>query len=157
MNTASLNDIKKELLSLDASTLQVLVMRLAKYKKENKELLTYLLFEEQDESAYVESVKNEIDELFKLVPEGNLYFVRKNLRKILRMANRQIRYSGIRQSEIEIRIHYCTRLKESGVPIDSSAAIGNLYQQQIKKINAALQKLPEDLQFDYHQPLANLA
>lgn len=157
MKSASLHEIKKELQDQDSGTLLELAMRMAKYKKENKELLTYLLFEANDEPAYVESVKREIDEQFEQVPKANLYFVRKSLRKILRMINRQIRYSGVKQSEIEIRIHYCTRLKESGIPMDTSQAISNLYQQQLKKINSVLSKLPEDLQFDYQQPMTFLS
>lgn len=157
MKSASLHEIKKELQDRDSNTLLELAMRLARYKKENKELLTYLLFEAHDEPAYVESVKREIDEQFQEVPRANLYFVRKSLRKILRMVNRQIRYSGVKQSEIEIRIHYCTRLKESGIPMDTSVAITNLYQQQIRKINSVLSKLPEDLQFDYQQPMTFLS
>lgn len=157
MKSASLNEIKKELQDQDAGTLLELAMRMAKYKKENKELLTYLLFEASDEPAYVVSVKREIDEQFELVPKANLYFVRKNLRKILRLVNRQVRYSGVKQSEIEIRIHYCTRLKESGIPIDTSQAISNLYQMQIRKIRSVLSKLPEDLQFDYEQSMTYLS
>ena len=157
MKSASLHEIKKELQDQESSTLLELAMRMGKYKKENKELLTYLLFEANDEPAYVASVKREIDEQFEEVPKTNLYFVRKNLRKILRMINRQIRYSGIKQSEIEIRIHYCIRLKDSGIPMDSSVAIANLYQMQIKKIRSVLSKLPEDLQFDYEQSLTDLS
>ena len=126
MKTASLHEIKKELSTLKAATLLDLCMGLAKYKKENRELLTYLLFEAHDEAAYIESVKNEIDDQFMEVPDRNLYFVRKSLRKILRMTNRQIRYSGIRQSEIEIRIHFCTCLRDSGISLGGSVAISNL-------------------------------
>lgn len=157
MKSASLNEIKKEMQDQEAGTLLELAMRMAKYKKENKELLTYLLFEANDEPAYVESVKREIDEQFELVPKANLYFVRKNLRKILRMVNRQVRYSGVRQSEIDIRIHYCTRLKESGIPMETSQAISNLYQMQIRKIRNVLSKLPEDLQFDYERSMTYLS
>src|SRR5260221_7828556 len=116
MTTASLQEIKKELRTLDADSLQELCMRLAKYKKENKELLNYLLFEAHNEQAYIENVKEELSELFKTVPSSNVYFVKKSLRKILRFANRQIKYSGIKQSELEVRIFFCTKVKEAKVP-----------------------------------------
>jgi hypothetical protein len=64
MKAASINEIKKELGELDAKALRDICMRLAKYKKENKELLTYLLFEAHDEAGYVNAVKSEMDELF---------------------------------------------------------------------------------------------
>ncbi|HZG01294.1 MAG TPA: hypothetical protein VEY71_09835, partial [Chitinophagales bacterium] len=72
-----------------------LCARLARFKKENKELLTFLLFEAHDEDAYVASVKAALDEQFDAVrTEANLYFVKKSLRKILRFASKQIRFSG---------------------------------------------------------------
>src|SRR5436190_203424 len=113
MTTASIQEIKKELRSHDAESLQELCVRLAKYKKENKELLNYLLFEAHNEQAYVENVKEEIHELFKTVPaSSNVYFIKKSLRKILRFTNKQIKYSGITQTELEVRIFFCTKVKE---------------------------------------------
>jgi hypothetical protein len=156
MKAASLNEIKKELNTLEPERVLELCMRLAKYKKESKELLTYLLFESHHETAYIENVKNDVDELFDELPKGNLYFVKKSLRKILRMVNRQIRYSGVKQTEVELRIHYCVKVKKSVVHIDRSPTLVNLYQQQLKKIDAALASLPEDLQFDYQAELKEL-
>ncbi len=157
MKAASLSDIKKELATKDADELNDLCLRLAKYKKDNKELLTYLLYEASDENAYVENVKSDMDEMFVDVRKENLYYAKKNLRKILRMVNKQVRYSGIRQTELELRIHFCATLKASGIRFHSSQVLVNLYQQQLKKIHAALTKLPEDLQYDYMQSIANLA
>ena len=45
MDTASISVVKKELKNLDNEKLIELCLRLAKHKKENKELLSYLLFE----------------------------------------------------------------------------------------------------------------
>ena len=109
MKAASLNEIKKELIELDSKTVQDLCMRLAKYKKENKELLTYLLFEAHDEAAFVNNVKIEMDELFQGLPSGNVYYIKKSLRKILRIVNKQIKYSGLKQSELELRLYFCQK------------------------------------------------
>ena len=157
MKAASINEIKKELDKLDADKLLELTLRLARYKKDNKELLTYLLFEADDEAAYVENVKGEIDLQFSELPKGSLYIFKKSLRKILRMANKQIRYSGSKQSELELRIHFCTLLKNSGIRLDKSPVLLNLYQQQLKKIQSTLTKLPEDLQFDYQRAIERLS
>jgi hypothetical protein len=156
MKAASLNEIKKELIDLDSKTVQDLCMRLAKYKKENKELLTYLLFEAHDESGYVQSIKSEIDVLFTTLPSGNVYYIKKGLRKILRIVNKQIKYSGNKQSELEVRLYFCMKIKEAGVPLRSSTVLYNLNEQQLKKIDALLLKLPEDLQFDYQREIASL-
>lgn len=153
MNTASLPEIKKEIYTLDADTLQALCMRLAKYKKENKELLSYLLFEAHNEQAYVDNIKEELNELFKALPAANIYLTKKVLRKILRFANKQIKYSGIKQTELEVRIFFCTKMKEVKFPRQPGTVLYNLYQQQVKKIEAAFTKLPEDLQADYEREL----
>jgi HPt (histidine-containing phosphotransfer) domain-containing protein len=156
MTTASIQEIKKELRTLDADVLQELCMRLAKYKKENKELLNYLLFEAQNEQAYIENVKEEISELFKEVPASNVYYVKKSLRKILRFTNRQIKYSGVKQTELEVRIFFCGKMKEAKIPRSPGTVLSNLYQQQLKKIESAFAKLPEDIQADYDREMKNI-
>jgi hypothetical protein len=152
MIASSINEIKKELNTLDSDTLHALCMRLAKYKKENKELVTYLLFEAQNEQSYIESIKEEITELFKTLP-SNTYHIKKSLRKILRIANKQIKYSGIKQTELEVRIFFCTKMKDAHVPRQQGSVLFNLYQQQLKKVNTVLGKLPEDIQEDYRREI----
>lgn len=156
MKAASLNEIKKELVELDSKAIQNLCMRLAKHKKENKELLTYLLFEAHDEAGFVNNVKTEMDELFKGLPSGNVYYIKKSLRKILRIVNKQIKYSGLKQTELELRLYFCGKIKEANVPLRSSTVLYNLNEGQIKKIKASLTHLPEDLQFDYHRDIVSL-
>ena len=150
MIASSINEIKKELNTLDADTLIALCMRLAKYKKENKELVSYLLFEAHNEQAYIETIKEELTELFKTLP-SNTYHIKKTLRKILRIANKQIKYSGIKETELEVRIFFCTKMKDAHVPRQQGSVLFNLYQQQLKKINGVLGKLPEDIQGDYQR------
>jgi DUF438 domain-containing protein len=156
MTTASLQEIKKELRTVDASRLLELCMRLAKYKKENKELLNYLLFEAHNEKAYVENVKEEMAGLFKTVPTSNVYLIKKSLRKILRLANRQIKYSGEKQTEIEVRIFFCTKMKEAKIPRPHGTVLYNLYQQQLKKIESAFANLPEDIRADFDRELNHI-
>jgi hypothetical protein len=157
MKASSINEIKKELRSLDPEILQDICLRLAKYKKENKELVTYLLFEAHNETTYIENVKAEMDAHFEVLPRGNTYFVKKSLRKILRMANRQVRYSGNQQTELELRIYFCYKIKAARVPMPGGTVLFNLYQQQLKKIVSIFDKLPEDLQSDYDREIKSLA
>ena len=60
MKAVSVATIKKELQFRSSEELTELCLRLAKFKKENKELLTYLLFESHDETGYIETVKQEL-------------------------------------------------------------------------------------------------
>ncbi len=153
MTSVSLSDIRKELQHLDSDALQIFCLRLARYKKENKELLGYLLFDAHDEPGYIQQVKGQIELLFEEISDRNLYLTKKILRKILRYANRQIKYSGVPQTELELRIFFCEKIIEARIPLSTGTVLFNLYQQQLKKIDSVLVKLPEDLQTDYTHAL----
>lgn len=157
MTSASLNDIRKELLHTDPEVIQSLCLRLARYKKENKELLGYLLFEAHDEAAYIQQVKEETDTLFKELSNRNVYLTKKILRKILRFVNKQIKYSGLAQTELTLRIYFCQKIRKEKIPLEKGTQLFNLYQQQLKKIYTVLEKLPEDEQGDYTRALETIA
>jgi len=156
MKTASIQELKHELQETSQSKLLDLCLRLAKFKKENKELLTYLLFEAHDEEAYINSVKIIIDEGFTELPKTNIYLTKKSLRKILRITNKYIKYTGSKQVEVSLLIYFSRRMKETISNIQRSTVLHNLYLQQIKKIKASLKVLHEDLQYDYQQDLDGL-
>ena len=61
MKAVTVKELKLELEDRSPKELRELCLRLSRFKKENKELLTYLLFEASDEELYIESVKKEID------------------------------------------------------------------------------------------------
>jgi len=155
MKAASLNEIRKQLSALDSDALETICLRLARYKVENKELLTYLLFEAHDEQAYISGITSELDALFEALPTGNVYYVKKSIRKIVRVMNKQIKYSGIQLTELEVRIHFCLKMKVQ-VPLQEGTVLFNLYQQQLRKIEKILSRIPEDLRFDYDRDLSNL-
>ena len=157
MKAASISEIKIELNNLPASQLAALCLQLAKYKKDNKELLSYLLFEETDMPAYIESVKKEMDAQFAQINISHLYFAKKSLRKILRITGKHIRYTGSKQAEAELLIYFCRQLRNSGIHFETSAVLTNLYQAQLKKINAAIAGFHEDLQYDYLKEIKKLS
>lgn len=156
MKAASVNELKEELKSLPASTLVDLCVRLVKYKKENKELLNYLLFESHDEPAYREAVKREIDEAFTVINSSNLYFAKKSIRKILRITGKYIKYTGSKQTEVELLLYFCSALKKSGIPFQKSTALNNLYVSQLNKAEKAMEGMHEDLQYDYRRDMDKL-
>ena len=59
MKPASINEIKKELTNRSAAEIFDYCLRLAKFKKENKELLSFILFEEDNLAGFISSVKKE--------------------------------------------------------------------------------------------------
>lgn len=155
MKAATVHEIKQELLALKPAVITELCLRLARFKKENKELLTYLLFEAHNETAYVQAVKEEMDELFDEINKSHLYFAKKSLRKIIRIINKYCRYSASKQTEVELRFHFCVTLKQSGISLYNTV-ISNIYQSQLKKVQTVLNTLHEDLQYDYRKQLEEL-
>ena len=77
MKAATINELKQELLTTTPARLTELCIRLARFKKENKELLTYLLFEAHDTTAYINGVKAEMDSQF----EEQCLFCKKDFEK----------------------------------------------------------------------------
>jgi len=149
MKAASIKELKLELSNRSKSELLELCLHLSKFKKENKELLTYLLYEASDEPAYVESVKREIEQLFKLVNKRNYYFIKKSVRKILRTIKKHIQYSKKKETEVELLLCFCGELKKMSPSIQGNIALNNIYQHQIEAIKKTIKTLHEDLQFDY--------
>jgi hypothetical protein len=156
MKAASVNELKEELKSLPPARLVEVCVRLIKYKKENKELLNYLLFEAHDEEGYLRAVKNEIEAEFETVNSSNLYFAKKTIRKILRITNKHIKYAGTKETEAELLIYFCSVLKKSGIPFKKSTALNNLFLAQLKKAEKAISAMHEDLQYDYQKELDKL-
>jgi len=156
MKVASISTLKKELSTLPPEEVLKICMQLAKYKKENKELLDYMLFESHDEPGYIEGVKYEIDLLFLEINTSHLYFAKKSIRKILKITNKYIRYSGHKRTEVDLLIYFCMKLKKSGISIRSSTALHNIYLGQVQKIKKAVATLHEDLQFDYKDEIRQL-
>lgn len=157
MKSATIQELKQEMSQLKPAELSALCLRLARFKKENKELLTYLLFEAHDEDGYITSVKKEIDEQFETINLSHLYFVKKSLRKILRGINKHIRYTGSKQAEVEWLLHFCKLIADSGIPVHKNTMINNIFNSQLKKLFAAIDTLHEDLQYDYIRQAEKLA
>ena len=156
MKAATVKELKTELNYQTKEQLLELCLRLSRFKKENKELLTYLLFEADSETGYIESVKQEIDEQFKLINTSSYFYIKKSVRKILRMAKKYIRYSKNKETEIEILLHFCKILKEMKPSIASNQTLQNILNRQILLIKKLVNTLHEDLQYDYNLELEEL-
>ena len=156
MKAASLADIKRELKGRSPEEVLAICLRLGRFKKDNKELLTYLLFEAGDEAGYVQLLKEDIDDMMEEVNTSHLYYAKKGLQKIVRALNRALRYSGHKQTEVDVRLYFCQQIKDSGIAIDRHTTIHNLYLREIKRIEKALSSLHEDLQADYRYELEKL-
>ncbi|MGB7784593.1 MAG: hypothetical protein WBL27_00700 [Salinimicrobium sp.] len=154
---ASAKEIRDELKHLEREELLQLVQRLARFKKENKELLTYLLFSAADEEAFVAGVKQQMDLDFKQINTGSYYFMKKSMRKILKNVKKFSRYSGKKETETELLIYFLQKMEEFRPSIHRNKVLQNLYERQLALVKKNMQQLHEDLQYDLNLELEKLA
>ena len=154
MNPASIDDIKNELKQLPPKKVLDLTLRLARFKKENKELLTYLLFESHDEPGYIKMLQADIDEKFATIDPSPVSKAKKEYRKILRLINRQIKYIGSKSASVELLLYFTMKLRDQEQTLHPR--LQTLFLQQITKAEKLLPLIDDDLQFDYRQKIGAL-
>lgn len=156
MKAATLKEVKTELSHKSHHELLELCLRLSRFKKENKELLTYLLFEISDEEGYIESIKTDMDKEFELINTNSYFYIRKSIRKILRLIKKYIRYSKNKETEVELLLYFCKKLNSFSPSIQNSKALVNLYHRNMDFIKKKVALLHEDLQYDFQLEIDNL-
>ncbi len=156
MKSATVANIRKELKHKSNEELAELCLRLSRFKKENKELLTYLLFEADYEAGYIETIKTEIDEQFDQINTSSFFYIKKGVRKILRNTKKYIRYSLNKETEVELLLYFCQKLNAMTPSISRNTTLTNLYDRNIIAIKKKVKNLHEDLQYDYNNKLDEL-
>lgn len=156
MEAASIATIRKELKTKSPAELQEIILNMARFKKESKELLTYLLFEAPDEMEYIRSVQEEMDAQFETVNRTSYFLAKKTIRKILRTTKKHIRFSKKPATEISLLLHFCRKMQEFRPSIHQNIVLSNLYDRQIELIRRKLPKLHEDLQWDFGKELEDI-
>jgi len=149
MKPVTIKKIKDELHYKSSQELIELCLKLSKYKKENKELLSYLLFDVEDEATYIYNVNEYSTLLFGDINTKSFFYIRKSVRKILKLTKKYIRYSKKKETEVELLLHFCKELKKVSPSISKSPRLLNVYNRQLILIKKAIATLHEDLQYDY--------
>ena len=149
MKPVTIKKIKDELHYKSSQELIELCLKLSKFKKENKELLSYLLFDVEDEATYIYNVNEYSTLLFGDINTKSFFYIRKSVRKILKLTKKYIRYSKKKETEVEILLHFCKELKKVSPSISKSPRLLNVYNRQLILIKKAIATLHEDLQYDY--------
>lgn len=156
MKVATISELRKELKHSTKEELFEYAIALARFKLESKELLTYLVYEREDEAGYIESVKAYIDAEFKTINTSSFHYIKKSVRKILRQVKRYIRYSKKPETEAEILIHFCKTLSNLKPSYKRNKVLVNSYETQLRMAKKAISKLHEDLQYDFKLMLEEL-
>jgi hypothetical protein len=156
MKAAGVSEIKQELSSLSPKKVLELCLQLVRYKKDNKELMSFLLFDSNNIEDFIARVKAEIDEQFMELPKPNRYHTKKGLRKILRAISKYSKFTGSGEPAIEMLLYFCTKLKSASIPLHKDQVIQNIYILQLKKIETMLEDIHEDLRYDYQKQVDEL-
>lgn len=156
MKSASLKEIKDELTHCSSQELTQLCLQLSRFKKENKELLTYLLFEAHNEGQYIEGIKVEIDEWFESINTSSYFYIRKSVRKIISQIKKYIRYSKKTETEIELLLYFRFKLKELKPSYKNNKVLVNTFERQLVLVQKKIASLHEDLQYDYKRVLSSI-
>ena len=149
MKPVTIKKIKDELHYKSSQELIELCLKLSEFKKENKELLSYLLFDVEDEATYIYNVNEYSTLLFGDINTKSFFYIRKSVRKILKLTKKYIRYSKKKETEVELLLHFCKELKKVSPSISKSPRLLNVYNRQLILIKKAIATLHEDLQYDY--------
>lgn len=153
MKTATLKEIKDELKHSSQEELIEYCLRMVKFKKDNKELLTYMMFEADNDNLYIADLKEEVDVSFSEVNKTNHWAGKKQVRKILSKLKKNIRYAQKKEIEIEMLLHFCNRLQNFHPLIDRNKVMQNTLETQLRMTKKAVSTLHPDLQMDYAQQL----
>jgi hypothetical protein len=154
MKISSLKEIKDELKHSSQEEIIDYCLRLVKYKKDNKELLTYLMFESENDELYISDIKEEIDLLFSEVNKINMWVAKKNVRRILAKLKKYIRYTQKKEVEIEILLYFCQKLNRMPHVLQRNKVLRNTLHMQLSLVQKAINTLHPDLQQDYQEILS---
>lgn len=148
MKPESLTILKKELKKCSPEEAQEIVLRLARAKKENKELLTYLLSYGEDAAEYADDVQEELDLAFEDLGHRP-YFAAKTLRKMLREITKFKRFTKSDRYMVQLLLHFCERtVGHFGPGLRHQSTQGIIFRTMLK-VKKVLDKMHDDLQADF--------
>lgn len=149
MNPSSLKDIKSDLKNCSQEELLELTLRLIRFKKDNKELVSYLLYEAENDFVFIETCKEEMEIAFNQINTSSFFYIRKGIRKILSFTKKNIRYTQKKTIEIELLLHFCKLVIEFRPSIKRNKVLMNTLETQGRMIKKAILTMEDDLQHDY--------
>ena len=156
MNIPSLAAIKKELSYLDEKELSSLILELSKFTRDNKAFLYFKLSERDQPNLFVDTVKEELDELFQTANTTSFYLTKKSAQTIRRKLNKALKFSKNKEDQVELLLYFCEQLKKYGYLKYQHPILQSLFLKQTEKIQKNIAALHEDLQYDYRMRLEEI-
>ncbi|MFN8337587.1 MAG: hypothetical protein U0T36_01055 [Saprospiraceae bacterium] len=156
MKSASLSQIKKELAEYSPNQMIELIIRLMKHKVENKELVSYLLFDADDIAEFLSLIKMEIDEIISQLDFREGFHSKRGLKKCLRSITKYSKFMASKDAEVELLVHFCKVVRTKCGQHYCPKPIQLIFHQTIEKIKKLLPSVHEDLQNDYIYEISNI-
>lgn len=149
-------EIKKAVGFLDEKELRLLLMEIIGFSTDNKRFAYFKLHEQQDEQFFMsESKEFLLQEFFKAV-NTNYWTGKKSLQKLRSTLNKLLKFTKRKDFQLELILYFCLQCKEFGYLSYRHPVIENLYTTQLRKAESLINKLHEDLQYDYEHQLEEL-
>jgi hypothetical protein len=149
LKAATIIQLKRELETYTHQRLIELLLSTAKYKVENKELLSFLLFDSDNLEGYVADIKLEIEEAFDDINNASSYIAVKRLRKVTKLIAKYVKYTSSKIIDAALTTYFCQEMIDRGYLRHNYKTIMNLYARQVDRLSKCIPKIHEDLQYDY--------
>ena len=156
MRAASLAQIKSELKEKSREELLELCVKMAKFKVLNKEYLTYLIFEAEQEAEFIQLVKETMNDMLDDMNTSSLFYMKKTIRKVLRYIKKCIAFSKKADTEVELLLSFIEALQNLEPSIFRSKILSNMYHRQKEMMHRKLNKLHPDAAYDFLKRLEEL-
>ncbi len=153
MKPATLVQIRKELETISPQRLMALTLRLIKFKTENKEFVSYLLFDEDQLSEYLADLKFEISAMLDDVTFTKPLIAKKTLRKCQKTITKHAKYMGSKDAEAELYIFIIRKIHEKGINKYTNRTIQIIYLRLIEKVKKLLPNIHNDLRIDFEKEI----
>lgn len=143
-----LNELKKDVQGLPHPELVRLLMRMARLKTENKELLHYMLYYENDPLSYANELKQEV-----LLPFEEAFthsrVLSKRIRKSLKIIARFTRFSSNREGESDLLLSLVENYLETYRYEYRQLVLARMVVRCLKKVYDNFDRIHEDYRADY--------
>lgn len=148
MEIAGLADIRKELIHQSPDELVELVLRLARFRQDNKALAGYWLFDRQNPTEFLRQVHQALDHGFDELNFSTGYWVKKGLRKWQRQVNLYGRICGEAWMQADMQSYYVWVCLRAQKRLSDPNYLAPLLASAEKKRVTLVKKLDDDVQHD---------
>lgn len=157
MEIPSLAHLKKDLSYLSEKELIALILDLAKFSRDNKAFLYFKLNERDQPNLFLDAVKEELDEAFKMANTRHYHVAKKAAQGIRRKLNKSLKLSKNKADHADLILYFCEQMKKYEFWRHHHPVIDNLFKVQIGKAIKLINTLHEDIQSDFSYRIEELS